>query len=250
MKSLLLLFTITLINSPGYTQTQIPIGFLKPGIKPVYIKDIEYSWKPKLRLSRNIYFEILSADSSKFKIQATCLTACDTADTAPCWTEVTGFIDSSYIIQFDSLPEKEMRQRIDIVFDYYISLLRQKNYGKKIEFEDESKYEPIRGEFVKYWLQTKDEQLLQKWFILLSLDGGSSDEMQETFAAKLFCTAPDDFIKVLNKLPKKTRDYLVYIIKSTGITYYVTYNFPLDGHVSEREEKYIQLLNTKLASNP
>jgi len=229
----------------GVCCAQSHVGFLKPGTKPLHIKDIDYDCVDSTILIEKTYFEILHSDSSKFEIVAYCKHIHDSANADFHYSAYRDFIDSSSIVQFDNLPKKEKRRRITSAFDYFINILKIKKFDvQKIELAAESVYNPMRGEFAKYWLRTKDPALLVKWFTLLSLDGGSADEMQEETAAKLFCSAPDDFYNTLNKEPNKLKEYIVHLL-TTGISYYVSNEQPIDGHADERANKYKDLLKSK-----
>jgi hypothetical protein len=224
-----------------------PIGFLKPGRK-IIIKDIETEWQKDAQLPANIYFEILSADSSIFKIAAFVPSPCvDTAFQPPCTGYYTSFVDSSFIVQFDSLSKAEKRMRIEQALNYYIAVLKAKPLNvAKAELADVTVYEPMRGEFVRYWLLWRDEELLGKWLTLLYSDDGSADEVQGWIVAKLFCEGTDDFVKVFAQQTKKLKDYILYRLEDTGFKYYAAYDFPLDGLTEDRIDGFIKLSNNKL----
>jgi len=246
MKIATLLLTFLFITL-GYCQKGI--GFLKAGVGRIYIKDIEYATQPPAILPANVYFEILTTDSSKFKIMAVCKPPCHTGFAAPCRNSYTTFVDSSCIIQFNNLPLAEKRTRITTALDYYTAVLKTKPVNtSKFELAEETIYEPIREEFVKYWLTWKDDGLLSKWFNMLYYDDGSADEMQSTIVAKLFCEGTDDFMSTLLKQPKKIKDYIVYRLADYAFEYYAVHYFPLDGQTENRVTQFIKLRDSRLMS--
>lgn len=241
-------FTLLFILTTACCNAQPrPIGFLKPG-KTVVLKDTETDWQKDVRLPANIYFEILSADSSAFKVAVFVHSPCvDTALQPPCAGYYTSFVDSSSIVQFNSLTKTEKRRRIEQALNYYMTVLKTKPFNvSKIELAAVTVYEPMRSEFVRYWLQWRDEELLGQWLTLLYSDDGSADEMQSRIVAKLFCEATDDFVKVFARQTKKLKEYILYRLQGYAFEYYAAYDFPLDGHTAERVAGFVKLRDDKL----
>lgn len=245
MKSVKIQIILLFVAVLSYGQRHY--GFLKPGTAALHVKDIVYRQTGTGILSQKTYFEILNTDSSKYKIFAYCKYLHKSPDASVNYEGYTCFVDSSLIECFDCLEEKEKRQHISSTFDNFITVLKEKPFNlDKIEYTGESQYEPMRDEFVKYWLKTKDSALLRKWFVLLDLNGGSADEMESATAAQLFCSSPDDFCRVLKSSRKSLKNYVVYRLQNSGFVYYFSYIVKTNVIYDDSLNMYKDLLNKKL----
>jgi hypothetical protein len=206
-------------------------GFLKSGVKPFYIHDLQYwQFKDSFLLTSEIYFLIANRDSLKNEIYVYGLSF----DSAYTMNSFRDYIDSSVITYFDQLPIAEKRNRIEKGFDAYSKVLRYDSDYAVREFSYESIYSPMRDEFTKYWQKTKDGKLLTKWFHVVELNDGSADGLDAKVLGKLFISFPSEFSSILNRQSDRRKKYLIYRLNNYGI-YFATGS-------EDESRKYIKLL--------
>ena len=227
-------------------------GFLKPTVTPFVIKDLSedsnLNWSTTTLLTPNTYFYLYRTDSSKFEIGVTAYKYFGKMKTDPSLSTFLNFIDSSKIIQFDSLSKEEKKKRITNVLDKHLELWRKwrklrndGQYNMRVLLFIEGTFSKMREELIKYWVRFKDEQLLVKYFEILNCCTGD-DGLDSRAVGSLFCLAPEDFCKVLNKQPKKTREDIVLRLASGGINYHITYNTENSQDMDKSVEEYKVLL--------
>jgi len=242
----LLTLLLTTITLTGNTQHNVRTGFLKPNASKIIVNDTEAFNHPTGIISAKSNFEIEPGGVGQFKITAACAIARDRDGIEYCISG-TAYVDTSRIVQFDHLTQQEKKNRIEQGFNEYLKAIHHKPFNSSlIDVIHDNVYDLAREEFAKYWLKYKDDKLLKKWFWLLYEDGGSSDEMQDMFAAKLFCEATNDFAAFFSKQSKKLKEYILYCLSDIAFEYYTTRYFPFDGHTTERINLFVQLVNAKL----
>ena len=225
-------------------------GFLKPGIKHVYLfNDSCCPGTGKGVLTSNLYFVILERQGKKFRIQAECPLLHPLVKESMYWYGFQTTIDSSLVVQFDSLPDKEKRRRIINGFDYYAAVLNDENFSVgHIDFAAEAVYDPMREEFARYWLKLRDSSLLAKWFKVHNLNGGSADEWEGETEGELFCKFPNEFCNVLKRVASNAKAFAIDTLKNSGIYYYVIYKVTFEEGYEKLIQQYKDLLDEKLGT--
>lgn len=180
--------SIILIFLCTFSKAQLAI--LKPGAKPFYITDT-YDGKSKKLLSAHSYFIIEESTGTKRLIR-----------TFPP-ENLSASVDASRIAEFDKLPVLEKKKHFIYVFDTYRKLFPP--FSKK-GHDFHPVYEHLRDEYVKYWIATKDPALQNKYFFVTSEVSEVAASGEDNIGyARMFVSAPDEFIRQLKKQPKAVK---------------------------------------------